>query len=235
MLTSEGGFVKLFRSFQNWEWYKNSPTKDVFIHILLNACWQETTYRGKPVEIGQLVTTLKEISEKTGTSIQQTRTALNNMQLSKDLTIKTTSKNTIITLNLTDWICQSNKQITHNSTLNQHTNHTQPTNTVSLYEEEKKKKEIKKRESGEAAAPSLDEIEDYFLDRNFISDPQAFYFYYDSNNWTRHGQPISNWCSLAELWERREQERPTANIEDTNSSFEIDDLRQLGILTEEII
>lgn len=232
----DDGFIKIYRKFLDWEWYDDVNTKVVFLHILLKANWKETRYHGEIIKEGELKTTVTEIANEVHLSVQNVKTALNHLKLTNELTIKAGSKFSIISIKNWGKYQLTNKQTNNQLTINQQSTNNQLTNSLSLYREEgKNNKNNKKRESGEAAAPSLDEIKAYFLDRNFKSDPQAFYFYYDSNNWTRHGQPIANWCSLAELWERREQERPTANIEDTNSSFEIDDLRQFGVLTEEII
>ena len=38
------GYIKLFRSMTKWEWYSDTNTKAVFLHLLLNANLEETRY-----------------------------------------------------------------------------------------------------------------------------------------------------------------------------------------------
>lgn len=54
------GFIKLYRKMLEWGWYDDGPTKDVFIHLLLIASYEDKFYRGIPLERGQVVTTVKE-------------------------------------------------------------------------------------------------------------------------------------------------------------------------------
>jgi len=92
------GFIKLFNSFLDWEWYTHQNTKAVFIHILLKANYKPKRWQGITIERGQFVTSLKKLSEELGLNIGQIRAALNNIQTSKEITRKTTNKYTIITV-----------------------------------------------------------------------------------------------------------------------------------------
>lgn len=35
------GFIKLYRKMLEWGWYDDGPTKDVFIHLLLIASYED--------------------------------------------------------------------------------------------------------------------------------------------------------------------------------------------------
>ena len=72
------GFIKLYRKMLEWGWYDDGPTKDVFIHLLLIASYEDKFYRGIPLERGQVVTTVKEMEVKLGLTTRQIRTALSN-------------------------------------------------------------------------------------------------------------------------------------------------------------
>lgn len=93
------GFIKLYRKMLEWGWYDDGPTKDVFIHLLLIASYEDKFYRGIPLERGQVVTTVKEMQVKLGLTTQQIRTALTKLISTNEVTKKSTSKFTIYTIN----------------------------------------------------------------------------------------------------------------------------------------
>lgn len=93
------GYIKLYRRMMKWGWYKDSKTKDVFLHLLFLACYEPCFFKGEEIHEGQCVTTVHEISAGTGISVSSVKTALNHLKSTNELTIKTTSKFSIITLN----------------------------------------------------------------------------------------------------------------------------------------
>lgn len=42
----EEGWICLHRKILKWEWYQDTNTFRVFIHLLLNANWEDTKYMG---------------------------------------------------------------------------------------------------------------------------------------------------------------------------------------------
>lgn len=93
------GFIKLYRKMLEWGWYDDGPTKDVFIHLLLIASYEDKFYRGIPLERGQVVTTVKEMEVKLGLTTRQIRTALSKLISTNEVTKKSTSKFTVYTIN----------------------------------------------------------------------------------------------------------------------------------------
>ena len=93
------GFIKLYRKMLEWGWYDDGPTKDVFIHLLLIANYEDKFYRGVPLERGQVVTTVKEMEVKLGLTTRQIRTALSKLISTNEVTKKATSKFTVYTIN----------------------------------------------------------------------------------------------------------------------------------------
>lgn len=93
-----------------WEWWANRNTRDLFIYCLLMANHEAQIWNGITIERGSFVTTLSELSDGVGLTMQQTRTALSNMrnnmqnnkqnnkQKTNEITCKTTNKFTIITI-----------------------------------------------------------------------------------------------------------------------------------------
>lgn len=127
------GYIKLHRSLLDWEWYADKNTSRMFLHILLRANFVDSIWRnGITVKRGSLITSVQALAQETGLTVSQTRRTLNHLQDSKEITIKTTNKYTVITVVKYDFYqgqdyCddkqngnqvgkQSDKQIANNST-----------------------------------------------------------------------------------------------------------------------
>ena len=92
------GWIKLYRKITNWEWYSDINVRILFIYLLLSVNHKENKWRGKTIKKGQRITSVKHLSEETGLSVHQVRTALDKLDSTNDITIKTTNKNTVITV-----------------------------------------------------------------------------------------------------------------------------------------
>ena len=126
------GWIKLYSDFANWEWYKDTITKTVFLHCLLKANWKNGKFEGTEIPRGSFVTSYKNLSDELSSKkqkigIQSIRTALNHLVSTKELTIKTTSKFTIITVNNYDLYQTSNTVSNSQLTHDQHATNTQLT------------------------------------------------------------------------------------------------------------
>ena len=42
----EYGYIQLYRSILDWEWYHDMTTKSVFLHLLLTANYEPQKWRG---------------------------------------------------------------------------------------------------------------------------------------------------------------------------------------------
>ena len=92
------GWIKLHRKFLNWEWYTDTNTKSIFVHLLLTANHKPNRYKGIALKRGQLVTGIQKISLQTGVSIQSTRTALKRLKATHEITTQSTNKGSLITI-----------------------------------------------------------------------------------------------------------------------------------------
>ena len=92
------GFIKLHRSMLEWEWYTDPITMRVFIHLLLNASFKESRFMGMEVHPGQVITGRKALAEQLEISERQVRTALKRLKSTNEVTIKTTSKFSVVTI-----------------------------------------------------------------------------------------------------------------------------------------
>lgn len=92
------GYIKLFRKITNWEWYTDTNTFRVFIHLLLMANHEDQKWRGMVIKRGQRVTSLNHLSQELGLSKQQIRTAISHLISTQEITCETTHKHTVITV-----------------------------------------------------------------------------------------------------------------------------------------
>lgn len=92
------GWIKVFRSLLDWEWYKKPNMVHLFIHLLLSANHESKKWQGIEIKRGQLVTGRKSLSKATGISERSIRTCLEMLKTTSELTIKTTNKYSIITI-----------------------------------------------------------------------------------------------------------------------------------------
>ena len=92
------GWLKLHRQILDWEWYKNNNTKAVFLHLILSAGIAERRQQGFVLKPGELITTLPRLSNETGMTEKEIRTALKHLEKTGEISQKGTNKFRIITI-----------------------------------------------------------------------------------------------------------------------------------------
>lgn len=93
------GYIKIDRKILNWEWYKNLNTCRLFFHLLLKANWRDKKFEGKVIQKGSFVSSFQKLSQETGLTIREIRTAINHLKSTGELTVKTYSKYSLFTVN----------------------------------------------------------------------------------------------------------------------------------------
>jgi len=137
------GWIKLHRSLIDWEWYNDANTCRLFIHLLLRANHKPKKWRGKTIEAGQLLTGRKALSAQTGLSEQQIRTSLSKLKSTNEITIKSTSQDSIITLVCWESYQQNNHEDNQRATNEQPTDNQQVTTNKNVKNENNEKNEKK--------------------------------------------------------------------------------------------
>ena len=159
------GFIKLDRKILDWEWWDDITTFRLFMTILLMANWEDKKWKGKTIKRGQLWTSLPSLSEKAHLSIQQTRSSLDKLKATGEITDKSTVSGRLITVVKYDVYQTKPKKSTDKSTdkptekqqtSNRQTNR-QATATKE-YKEHKELKELQEQQSGGRAAIDLNEV-----------------------------------------------------------------------------
>lgn len=130
------GFVKIYRSLLNWEWYDDVVTKTVFLHLLLTVSIDDQKWHGIVVKRGSRVSSYAKLAEETKLSIQQIRTAISHLESTGELTRSKHAKFTVFTINNYD----EYQQVTGKSAVNQQGANKVTTRYQQQYKKDKKDK-----------------------------------------------------------------------------------------------
>ena len=120
------GWILLHRKFLEWEWYDDINTKVVFLHCLFRANYEDNKYRGTTIKRGQFITGRDKFAKEVGLSAQKVRTCWNKLQSTGEISIKSTSAGSVIT------VCNYNTYQKKPKSTNQRLTNDQPTTNQRL-------------------------------------------------------------------------------------------------------
>ena len=139
------GYIKLWRKMTEWEWYTDTNTKAVFLHLLLTANHKDNKWRGIEIKRGQRLTSRSKLAEELGLSEQNIKTAIKHLKSTHEITCQATKKYTIVTLcNYNDYqddARESNQQANPQANRQVTTNKNVKNDKNEQYKKEKDKKE----------------------------------------------------------------------------------------------
>lgn len=92
------GWIKIHRKMLDWEWYEDTNTVRLFLHIILKANFEDKKWRGSVIHRGQLVTSVSDLSFETNLTIKQVRTCLDRLISCGAVGKQTTNKYTLLTI-----------------------------------------------------------------------------------------------------------------------------------------
>lgn len=124
------GYIKLHRKIVEWEWYDDPTVMRTFLHLLLKANHKPKEWRGHMVEAGHLITSYAHLSQETGLSKQQIRTALDKLENTREITRTSTNKYT--TINVLNWRLYQEEEETSNTQGNTPATIKQQTNNIQI-------------------------------------------------------------------------------------------------------
>ena len=128
------GWIKIHRKFLDWEWFNKSEAVHLFLYMLIKANHKDAKWQGNDVKRGQFISSLGNISNATGISIQSIRTILKKLEKTNEIKVKSTSQFTIVTI--CKYECYQDENETTNKPL---TNNQQATNKPSTTNKNDKK------------------------------------------------------------------------------------------------
>ena len=104
------GFIKIFRSFLEWEWHDDPNAMTLFIHCLLLANYRDNKWHGIDVPRGSFVSSIASLAKITGLSEKSVRTAIKHLKEAGNLASKSTNKYTLFTVQNYDLYQDGGKQ-----------------------------------------------------------------------------------------------------------------------------
>ena len=94
----ENGYIRLHRTITGWRWYKDGNVLRLWLHLLLNANYEQSEFQDRIIGRGEQVTSLKALSESTGLSIQEVRTALGKLKRTGEILVNSNRHFTIVSI-----------------------------------------------------------------------------------------------------------------------------------------
>jgi DNA replication protein DnaD len=136
-------WIKLPRRFLEWEWFTDRNTFQVFLYLLLTANHTEKKWQGITIKRGQVLVGSLSMATALGITRQSLRTSLAKLKSTSEITIKSTNKYSLVTIEKYEeyQFCQneSTSKSTSTATNEQPTNNQQLTTT-------KNEKNVRKEE-----------------------------------------------------------------------------------------
>lgn len=206
------GYVKDWRRILEWEWYTDYKTCHLFRHCILRANVEDKQWKGQLIKKGSFVTSLENLSRETGLSVQNIRTSFK--KLTSELTIKTTNRNTIISIKN----YENYQGLTSNLTNNQQTTNKLLTTTKEYKNEKNEKKFI---------VPTVQQVEEYCKERNNNIDAEYFINYYDAKGWMIGKNKVKDWKACIRTWEQRNKKDIDKNKYDAETERQIAKVKQI--------
>lgn len=94
----DNSFIKLYRSLLDWEWWDDKNVTRLFLTILLMVNWQDKNWHGITIKAGSTFTSVDHLAKKSGLTISQTRTALNKLKSTGEISSKTANNGQLVTV-----------------------------------------------------------------------------------------------------------------------------------------
>jgi len=184
------GWIKIHRQILEWEWYSDTNTFRVFLHLLLKANHIEKKYKGMDLKIGTIITSRDILAIETGLSVRQIRTALEKLKKTSELTIKTSSQGTVIEV-----VNYKKYQLTTSELTNE-----RPTSDQQVTSNKKENKEKNIRSI--FIEPSFNEILEYCSERKNGVDVNKFLNFYSAKGWMVGKNKMIDWKACVRTWEK---------------------------------
>ena len=173
-----------------WEWFNKSEAVHLFMYMLLKANHKDGKWQGIEVKRGQFISSLGNISNATGISIQTIRTILKKLEKTNEIEVKSTSQFTIVTISKYDCYQEQNDETNKPLTNNQQATNKQLTTNKN----EKKERML-------FIVPLLQEVSAYCQERNNNVDSQKFFDFYESKGWMVGKNKMKDWKAAVRTWE----------------------------------
>lgn len=218
-LIPENGFIKLFRNIEQWEWYTEPNVMRLFIHCLIKANHASKKWRGIIIHAGSFVTSYSKLAQDLKLSERNIRTSLKHLKSTGEVTLKTTSQYSIISINNWSSYQQYDTRVDTQVTGDRHTGDRQ----VTTNNNDKNDKNINNNILGQKQKfkkPRLEEIKNYCLERKNNVDAEKFFNYYESVDWHIGKNKMKNWQACVRNWEKNTRSNNNTKQEENTNNYD---------------
>lgn len=184
------GWIKIHRQILDWEWYSDNNTFRLLMHLILKANHKEKRYRGIELKVGSVITSRDILAIEIGLSVQQIRTSLDKLKSTNEITIKTSSKGTIIQV-----VNYQKYQVVTSETTKEQPKDNQQVTTNKNEKNEKNERSI-------FIEPTYNEILEYCTQRKNGIDVNKFLNFYASKGWMVGKNKMKDWKACVRSWEK---------------------------------
>lgn len=204
----ESGYIKLYRSLLNWEWYDDINTKTVFLHLLLTVSIADNQWHGITIKRGSRVSSYAVLAKETKLSVDKVRTAIKHLETTGEITRCRHPKYTVFTVNNYDKF-QNVPSISQGDSQSNPNEVPRSSQQYKKIEEDKEDNYLSfldaKKEKN--APPTFEEVQKYAEENGIETDLKRFYSYYEQHQWkTKNGDDITDWTATLRYWEKRDGE-----------------------------
>lgn len=92
----KGGWIKVFRSLEDWQWWHDEKMVKFFIYIIFRANTKDCYVGETLVKRGSFITSYQKMADECGFSVKQIRGMVEKLIRTNEVAKSTTSKYTII-------------------------------------------------------------------------------------------------------------------------------------------
>jgi hypothetical protein len=219
-------FIKLYDKILKWEWYKNTNTKVLFLHLLLRANYKDLSLEGHKILRGQLVTSLPSLASETGLTQRQVRVSLEKLIMTGEVSSKAYPRYRVITIvHYDDYqsdVRQNGRQMTGEMSDKRQADDrlvtgsrqardrlvTASIDNIEQIDKIDKVEQIDKSMGKTAqrfTPPTKQEIDIFCLENGLSIDVDYFFDYYTANGWLVGKNKMKDWQATVRNWARRDQ------------------------------
>lgn len=168
------GWVKIHRALAEWEWASDPNMVSLLIHLLIAANHKDKKWKGITLKPGQLIFGREEWSVKTGISVQTIRTCITRLKSTSEITIKSTSKYSVLTIvKWEEYQCSDNES-TSKSTSKLTNNQPATNHTLRMKELKKELKEKnKQKRKTEIEVKQPNQFDDFWNEYPSVGVPKG--------------------------------------------------------------
>ena len=220
MIKNEG-FVVLNRKIINWEWYRYPKTSHFFIYCICRANWKNDEWHGISIPRGAFISSLSNMSKETGLSIDEIRTAIKHLIITKEITKVKNSKFTMIYVNNYDKYQDFSHDISQENPNDIPTDFPIDNQINNINNKTRNKREPFR-------PPTIEEVAAYCSEMHYTINPETFVSYYESNGWKVGKNPMKDWKSAVRGWQARDKDHKAESkpVEISHREYDYEDLER---------